>query len=273
MRWRHKLRSWTWATKLPCTCCQPPRSRGASTELPAKFGRSFLEKVKVLIDRLIRKAQEKYNRVTKGSVMSIDQKLWMRPWLSLGAQPPTGLFSEIVAAYGQPQRHYHSQQHLSECLAHFDQVGHLAEHPGEVEIALWFHDAIYDVHGKDSEQQSADWAVRILAASGIGQPTLEHVESLIMATKHAAIPARPDEQLLTDIDLAILGAKPQRFAEYSEQVRAEYSWVPHFEYITKRKSILTAFLARPYIYSTNFFRERYEAQARANLESVVCGPS
>jgi hypothetical protein len=35
-----------------------------------------------------------------------------------------------------------------------------------------------------------------------------------MATCHTAKPADADQQLLVDIDLAILGAEPARFAEY-----------------------------------------------------------
>jgi len=134
---------------------------------------------------------------------------------------------------------------------------------------LWFHDAIYDARGKSNERQSADWAIRALTASNATQAMLERVGQLIMATKHDATPTQSDEQLLVDIDLSILGATPQRFAEYDRQVRTEYSWVPGFVYNMKRRSVLRSFMARPSIYSTSYFRERYEAQARINLAAVV----
>ncbi|UZT77368.1 hypothetical protein OF113_20420 [Ectopseudomonas chengduensis] len=89
---------------------------------------------------------------------------WARAWSDLGLQPPPGLFDQLVRAYEEPQRHYHSLQHLRECLTHFEQARHLAQQPGEVAIALWFHDAIYDVRGKNNERQSADWAIRVLAS-------------------------------------------------------------------------------------------------------------
>lgn len=201
--------------------------------------------------------------------MSTLDASWLRAWSELGLSPPAGLFEQLIAAYQEPQRHYHSLQHLSECLAHFEHAHHLAEHPGEVAVALWFHDAIYDLRGKTNERQSADWAVRILTASNACQATLKRVEQLIMATKHDAAPVQPDEQLLVDIDLAILGATPERFAEYDEQVRLEYSWVPGLLYRMKRRSVLKSFLARPSIYSTSYFRERHEAQARVNLSGGV----
>ncbi|MGA4323291.1 N-methyl-D-aspartate receptor NMDAR2C subunit [Ectopseudomonas hydrolytica] len=203
--------------------------------------------------------------------MSTLDTSWLRAWSELGLAPPAGLFEQLIAAYQEPQRHYHSLQHLIECLTHFEHAHHLAEHPGEVAVALWFHDAIYDVRGKTNERQSADWAIRTLAACKADQATLERVEQLILATKHDATPIRPDEQLLVDIDLAILGARPQRFAEYDQQVRAEYSWVPGLLYRMKRRSVLKSFLARPSIYSTSYFRERNESQARVNLSGIV-GP-
>lgn len=190
---------------------------------------------------------------------------WYKTWSDLALQPPCGLMAQLIAAYQQPQRHYHSLQHLSECLAHFDDARHLAVFPGEVALALWFHDAIYNVQSKNNERLSADWAVQILIASKAAQATQERVAQLIMATEHQTAPTSPDAQLLVDIDLAILGATPQRFAEYNRQVRAEYSWVPDSVYHTKRQTVLRSFLARPYIYNTDYFRARFETQARINL--------
>lgn len=201
--------------------------------------------------------------------MSIFEKSWARAWSGLGLQPDASLFEALLAAYAEPQRHYHCLQHLEECLALFEQVRDLAEHPEEVEIALWFHDAVYDVRGTTNERQSADWAVRALLSCEASQPTQNRVEQLIMATRHDAAPVDGDERLLVDIDLSILGAAPERFAEYDRQIRAEYSWVPEPVYSMKRKEVLSSFLTRPSIYSTPYFRERLEAQARINLSAAI----
>ncbi len=201
--------------------------------------------------------------------MSIFEKSWTRAWSGLGLSPDASLFEALLAAYAQPQRHYHCLQHLEECLALFEQVRDLAEHPEEVEIALWFHDAVYDVRGTTNERQSADWAVRALLSCEASQPTQNRVEQLVMATQHDAAPVDGDERLLVDIDLSILGAAPERFTEYDRQIRAEYSWVPEAVYSMKRKAVLSSFLARPSIYSTPYFRERLEAQARINLSAAI----
>lgn len=199
----------------------------------------------------------------------LPQRSWRRAWAALGLSAPEGLWEKLMDAWAEPQRHYHSQQHLRECLALLEPALDLAQHPGEVELALWFHDAVYDPQGKGNEQRSADWAVESLALAGAGQDVQQRVRSLIMATCHDAEPAGGDARLLVDIDLAILGADPARFAEYDTQVRAEYRWVPSWLYRRKRKDVLAGFLKRPAIYGTKRFRERFERRARENLSKAV----
>jgi predicted metal-dependent HD superfamily phosphohydrolase len=126
-----------------------------------------------------------------------------------------------------------------------------------VELALWFHDAIYDTHRSDNEERSADWA-----KASVGNA---RVHALVMATRHEAVPHDIDAQVLVDVDLWILGAPEERFDEYESQVRQEYGWVPGPIYRRKRKAILESFLARAAIYNTARFIERYEPQARVNL--------
>ena len=48
-------------------------------------------------------------------------------------------------------------------------------------------------------------------------------------------------------------------------MREEYGWVPGPIYRRTRRKLLEAFRARPTIYSTDPFLQRYEARARANL--------
>jgi predicted metal-dependent HD superfamily phosphohydrolase len=75
--------------------------------------------------------------------------------------------------------------------------------------------------------------------------------------------------LLVDIDLAILAADAPRFAEYEQQIRAEYRWVPSLIYRAKRRAVLQSFMERDVIYSTPVFRERLEAAARRNLKQAL----
>lgn len=194
---------------------------------------------------------------------------WQRAWTNLGREAPQGLKQQLLDAYTEPQRHYHTQQHLSECLAHLEDVIDRAKAPGEVEVALWFHDAIYQPKAKDNEHRSAAWAAASLAAAGLDVTVIERVRGLVMATCHDAVPTDPDQQLLVDIDLAILGAPQDRFAEYDRQIRAEYAWVPGVVYRWKRRQVLLGFLSRADLYLTPTFKARLETRARDNLRTAV----
>ncbi len=194
---------------------------------------------------------------------------WQRAWRAAGAREHPSLGRQLLASYAEPQRGYHTLQHLGECIAAFEPVMALAEHAGEVEVALWFHDAIYDVRGHDNEQRSADWAADALTASGAAPETAARVYALILATRHSALPESPDAKLLVDIDLSILGAAPERFDEYEVQVRREYAWVPEEVFREKRREVLQQFLRRALIYSTEPFRNALEAGARRNLQRSI----
>ena len=195
---------------------------------------------------------------------------WQRAWTGIGAAGEGGaLFAQLMAAYAEPQRHYHTQQHLGECLSAFDGACALAEHPAEVEIALWFHDAVYAIKGHHNEQRSADWARDALRDAGVDTGSAQRVHDLVMATRHTAVPSGQDERLLVDIDLSILGAERARFDEYEQQIRREYAYVPGFLFRRKRREILKGLLDRPAIYSTPHFHDRLEARARDNLRRVT----
>lgn len=195
---------------------------------------------------------------------------WRTAWAAVGVEAPdAALFGALLARYGEPQRHYHTLQHLGECLALFDRERALAQRPGEVALALWFHDAVYDLGAHDNEAQSAQWAARALSAAGAAEAVAARVHALVMATCHDAQPCDADARLLVDIDLAILGAPPARFAEYEAQIRREYAHVAPEVFEPRRRSILGRFLARDPLYQTPGIRARLEGQARANLRHAI----
>ncbi len=191
---------------------------------------------------------------------------WRAGWELLGlAAPEDNLLESLLGEYGASDRFYHTRRHLAECLDLFEEAVGLASRPGEVALALWFHDAVYDTRRSDNESKSADWAERVLLKAGGGRESATRVRELIMATRHAEIPAPGDPSLIVDIDLAILGAPPTRFEEYEIQIHREYHWVPELVFRPTRARILQGFLERDRIYSTAPFAARFEAAARANL--------
>ncbi len=204
--------------------------------------------------------------------MTVLEQSWSRTWFGLHLSGDgAATYRQLLAAYSESHRKYHTLQHLSECMVALEAVRSAAPHAAEVEFALWFHDSVYDTKRSDNEARSAEWAKKTLSSSGASNESIQLVEDLILATKHDALPRTPDEQILIDVDLSILGAKEQRFAEFERQVREEYSFVPGFLFRMKRKSILRTFLERDHIYSTQHFRDLLEGAARRNLEMVLHG--
>lgn len=199
---------------------------------------------------------------------------WNAAWRALGVAPADdALCAELQRRYSEPQRHYHTLQHLGECLAWFEREQALAERPGEVAVALWFHDAVYDVHAYDNEARSAEWARSAMIAAGAPAEAAGRVHALVMATRHDAVPQGRDAELLIDIDLSILGAEQQRFDEYERQVYAEYAFVPEEVRLPRRRAILQRFLAREAIYTTPRMHALLEARARGNLARSIAAMS
>lgn len=191
-------------------------------------------------------------------------------WAGVGAiGDAAAAYEELLARYSEPWRKYHTLQHLRECIVIFESAAHLAARRAEVEAGLWFHDAVYEPRRGDNEEQSAHLAQGVLANAGASREVCARVATLVLATEHTASPEAPDEQLLVDIDLSILGATESRFAQYERQIREEYSFVPEVLFREKRRAILRSFIARPRIYSTQHFSDLLEQQARVNLARVA----
>lgn len=193
---------------------------------------------------------------------------WRRLWGELGATDINGgLLNQLLAAYSEPHRRYHTLLHLRECLAHYDAASTLARRPVEVELALWFHDAVYDPRRDDNEARSAQWARDSVMAAGCAPEIAGRVAALVLATAHHTHAGDdPDTQLLLDIDLSILGTAPARFDAYEQEVRAEYAHVDDQAFQTGRTAVVESFLRRPRIYATPVFHDALDAPARANLQ-------
>lgn len=202
--------------------------------------------------------------------MSADFASWAGTWHELGApSADESLYRRVISCWSEPHRHYHSRQHLEECLARFDEVRGQAKQPGEVALALWFHDAFYDPRRADNEERSAEWARASVLQAGLPADTAQRVYDLVMATRHEAPPLDDDARLLVDIDLSILGAERERFDQSDQQIRAEYAHVPDDAYREGRRRILNGFLERPRLYSTGYFHSALETRARENLRRAL----
>ena len=116
------------------------------------------------------------------------------------------VFRALEVHYEGRSRKYHTAHHINECLSEFARARHPEAANPLVEYALWFHDAVYNTFSSKNELKSADWAAHVLEKSHAPPVSIDAVRSLIMATCHGVQPSDPAQQLLVDVDLAILGA-------------------------------------------------------------------
>lgn len=182
----------------------------------------------------------------------------------IGAAPSDRLFSTLSEVYGDAGRYYHTSTHIAECLHYARQYQAFAMSISEIEVSIWFHDAIYDTTRSDNEEKSAALAENELSLLGASPKAIGRVVEMILATI-THVSAHPDTRLLLDIDLGILGTEAVVFEQYDRNIRKEFSWVPEDAYRTGRSRVLTSFLEREQIFNTKMIRERYEAKARENL--------
>lgn len=200
------------------------------------------------------------------------QDEWHNLWSRNAQSDPAVPYAALLDAYNQPHRAYHNLVHIQDCLQQLENCAIMPNDADAVKLALWLHDVIYEIGAPDNEEQSAQWAANALQQVESGPVKSGQVETicaLILATKHPSIPTMADAKLVVDIDLSILGRPPAEFVQYETRIRNEYQQVPVKQYHSGRAKILRGFLDRPSIYFTNYFREKFEAQARENLAESI----
>jgi predicted metal-dependent HD superfamily phosphohydrolase len=176
------------------------------------------------------------------------------------------VFADLVKRYAEPHRFYHTLEHLAEVLSILQVLLHQALDPVAVELAAWFHDAIYDPRAGDNEEQSAAYAAEALEPLGVSPDTVQATKALILRTKDHLAPAGDvDSPILLDADLAILGATEPRYDAYAQAIRQEYAWVPEEQYRAGRRQVLERFLRRERIFLTEEWFATLERPARRNL--------
>ena len=200
----------------------------------------------------------------------LNSERWSRLWrTATGTLPPADSYARLMRMYSEPHRRYHNARHIGDCLGEFDRARQLATDPIALELAIWFHDAIYAPRAGDNEERSAALAKDWLTKAHAKEALADSVAELVLATKSHDASAHADAPLLVDVDLSVLGQPPDRFREYELQIREEFRWVPAFVFKRKRAEVLQRFLARPRIYNTEVIYQRLEAQARANIRASI----
>ena len=204
---------------------------------------------------------------TENTSLTSFQVLWQRNLLNAAADDSAPVHQQLVDAYAEPQRLYHTLSHIQHCLTMFEEVHELLNHADSVELAIWFHDAVYVPGASDNEQCSADWFMA-LTKDSFGNDLRDSVYALIMATLHGGCDITDhDAKFMVDIDLSSFGMPWPIFCHDSEKVRAEFPGMADAEFYPKQCAFGKRLLQNPRFYQSDYFYQHYEAQARNNLHN------
>lgn len=182
------------------------------------------------------------------------------------------VWRDLAVAYQADGRFYHNLTHIQHALDIANQLRDVAVDFTAVQLALWFHDVVYDPRRSDNEAQSAAYAEQLLRPLGVPDTLLAVVSDLILATKSHEAP-RPDPNIfvILDADLAILSAPPAQYDAYAKAIRQEYSFVPDEQYVAGRTAVLQKFLARSPFYFTEQMQGVGDTAVIGNLNRELAG--
>ncbi len=221
---------------------------------------------------------------------------WFAKITTTMAVPPT----EPLPPAGVMVRAYHNMQHVHElCELYETKIRpvyatlDLRPRDDVVFLTCFFHDIVYDATKKDNEELSAAALAEFAADTALPDSVRDPVFRITMATKKhtewtpqqvpTALAAgassveleRPiaqevlDTQVFLDMDLAILGASPSRYEEYSSQIAIEYRHFPPLDFCAGRGAFLQGMVAKEggaaTLFHTDVVRELRAKQADANL--------
>jgi len=177
------------------------------------------------------------------------------------------LREDLLARWSESHRKHHTVTHLHQML---DAIGMLADDGVQfdreaVELAAWFHDAVYEIGRDDNERRSADLARELLESS----PIRDEVARLVLLTKaHKVADDDINAAVLCDADLSVLGSAPARYRAYAEAVRDEYADIPDDVFKPARVKVLSSLLEGP-LFHTEPGRARWEERARRNVADEI----
>lgn len=179
-----------------------------------------------------------------------------------------GVFAELAGLYGEEGRFYHTGGHIEECLARMDAAAGVLGRSEAVELAIWFHDVIYVAGDAENEAKSAEWFVE-RAEGWLGEALVAEVAGYINCTTHREVPSAAGARFVVDVDLSGMGQAAEFFHRDGENIRKEFAHLSDAEFAKGNGGFLRGLVARERIFATEYFYEKCEARARANIAEAL----
>jgi predicted metal-dependent HD superfamily phosphohydrolase len=179
------------------------------------------------------------------------------------------LWIEIETNYSSKKRHYHSLQHLENLFEQLTEIKSEVQNWETILFTLYYHDIIYNSMKSDNEEKSAELAEKRMKQISISNETIKLCKEQILATKSHIKLANYDTNCFIDADLSIFGQTWETYSHYYKNIRKEYAIYPDLIYNSGRKKVLNHFLAMDRIFKTDFFYNKFEIQAKLNLQKEI----
>lgn len=179
-----------------------------------------------------------------------------------------GIGRALFDRYAESARHYHTIEHIDYCLEMFDQVRDRCINPDAVELAIWFHDAVYDFPVDDNERLSAEY-FQTVSDGKLPEQLRQLVFDQVIVTDHRSPPSDSDQKLLIDIDLSSFGRPWERFLKDGVNVRLEMGYLEDTAFYQSQIAFMSQLLERTNFYRTEWFQKNYEQNARDNVKRYL----
>lgn len=169
-----------------------------------------------------------------------------------------------------PERHYHDYNHILFMLDFAKK--HNIKLSKEQQLAIWFHDAIYDVNKTDNEIGS--WALLdailsqyVNTESNFNDDQDDYYDYIVTTKDHLfdnSIIATRATHTILDLDLAHFSLPRNEYLQTVERLRKEYT-ISYDDFNKGRSNFLTALIKKGFIYYTPEFTQ-FEAAAMQNIQ-------
>ena len=170
------------------------------------------------------------------------------------------ILNSLVERYNEPPRHYHNMAHIENGLRLYHEMHTQPLSP--VDFFTWaYHDSVYDSTRSDNENKSAELFLKDSQVLGFKVEDIDKVIAGILSTNLSEEPLG----VVNDLDLSGLGSDPTTYAQNTENIRKEYSWVSPDVWRTGRTAVLRQLLQRPTLYVTVPFFDCFTDQAIINM--------
>ena len=194
--------------------------------------------------------------------------VWRRQAVLFNKQAALVIFNALVEKYSESQRAYHGLSHISNSLKYFEACRNEAVDPDAIEIAIWFHDCIYEIGAADNEQKSVDWFLD-QTQDQLSSELRDKIAELIMDTTHKNVPATSDGRLLADVDMSSFGRPWNEYIRDSKAVCDEFPEQDTAQKDRKLVGFLQYLLGKGPIYHSPFYARHYEQKAQENISKHI----